>query len=125
MQKAILVGASIEIIKPMITEKEINEVVKNLESRGKDRLANDEEIKKFIIESKYFYNDLYQAWDGYKRNVSDDEKISSFDDDLLSDDEKIETWDDISDMYEEFENGNIHPTIIDILNDLIKRNKFL
>lgn len=88
-----------------------------------DLLPTDEEIKKTIIESKYFYDDLYQAWDGYKRNVSDDEKISFFDDDSMSDEEKIETWDEISDMYEEFENGNIHPTIIDILNDCIKRDE--
>jgi len=43
LQKATLVGAPAAMIRPLITENEVNEVIKNLESPNKrDRVANDE-----------------------------------------------------------------------------------
>ena len=85
-------------------------------------LPTDEEIKNFIMQTEEFYDDLYQSWENYKENVSDEEKISCFDDDLMTNEEKIDAWDEDSDMYEEFDNGNVHTTIIDVLDDLSKKN---
>ena len=42
-QKALLVGAPVEMVRPLINEKEINEVLANLNRMGRDRLCNDEE----------------------------------------------------------------------------------
>lgn len=43
LQKALLVGAPVGIVKPTITEKEIDAVVVNLNKFHQDRLATDEE----------------------------------------------------------------------------------
>ena len=37
-------------------------------------LPTDEEIKNFIMQTEEFYDDLYQSWENYKENVSDEEK---------------------------------------------------
>ena len=42
-QKALLVGAPVGIVKPTITEKEIDTIVVNLNKFHQDRLATDEE----------------------------------------------------------------------------------
>lgn len=88
-----------------------------------DLLPTDEDIKNIIMKTDEFDDDLYQSWQAYKENVPNEEKISCFDDESMTDDEKIEAWEDVSNMYEEYEAGNVKPIIIEVLNDLIKENE--
>ena len=42
-QLAVLVGASVDMCKPMLKKEDIEAIKKNLETQGRDRLSNDEE----------------------------------------------------------------------------------
>lgn len=90
-----------------------------------DLLPTDEEIKKMMIDSPLFFNDLSNEWDLYKDFVPDDEKISSFDDCSMSDEEKIDIWNDFDfDIaYDYCEAGEFDVLTNELLKDLIKRNE--
>ena len=91
-----------------------------------DLLPSNKELKKIIIKSDFFFDDLYCEWDAYKDFVSDEEKIQSIIDDSMTDEEKIESWNefDFDVVYQEAEIGDLSVLSNELLNDLIDKNEF-
>ena len=91
-----------------------------------DLLPSNEDLKKLIINSYFFIDDLSREWDSYKDDISDEEKISRFDDNSMTDEEKIELWNDFDFefAYQEAECGLLTSLSNELLNDLIDKNEF-
>lgn len=90
-----------------------------------DLLPKDEEIKKIIINSDFFSDDLRCEWETFAEFTSDEEKISAWNDSSMTDEEKISAWNDFDfDIaYDYCNSGDFNFSSNDVLNDLINKNE--
>lgn len=76
-----------------------------------DLLPKDEEIKKIIVKSDVFFEDLRNEWDSFVEFTSDEEKISAWNDF------------DFDIAYDYCNSGDFSFPSNDVLNDLIHKNE--
>ena len=90
-----------------------------------DLLPKDEEIKKIIVESDFFHEDLRSEWDSFAEFTSDEEKINAWNDSSMTDEEKINAWNDFDfDIaFDYCSSGEFSFPSNDVLNDLINKNE--
>ena len=90
-----------------------------------DLLPNNEAIKKIIVESDYFHDDLRNEWDSFAEFTSDDEKISAWNDNSMTDEEKISAWNefDFDIAFDYCNSGDFSFPSNDVINDLINKNE--
>lgn len=95
-----------------------------------DLLPSNEEIKNIIIDSDFFFSEVFDEWHNYIDSFTDEEKLEksneiySFDEET-TDEEKIEIWKDFDYpiALQEADYGDFVVLSFEVLEDLIKKNE--